>query len=346
MKKLVGLAALMMATSCATTPNVKYTTNSQALLDELTGASPGFVEKMPVPDGARIALFNLDGEMPEAANPSESVYDQLAIALAKRNVSVVERDSEALQASVLESWSETLPFRVSSPCQGECDQTTTTPAPPPPPPAPARNGPAIVIQTCGSSPCEAKDGATTCSTCKGPLIATSADDMLKIVNMLGKLDAPPPAPAPATTTKPGVNPGDVEGVPVAERGYADVFGRVQLPTWFKKDGSKIVAEQASATHVLGFRVLTLGSAIEDGETEEEIIRHTRIDLVLRLIRTSDGVVVWSDRVSAEKRETFPKAIVGKLKAAPFEFSKAQYAPDNKERGSGILGAGIGNLFGG
>jgi TolB-like protein len=347
MKKLVGIGALLWTVSCATTPNVSYTTNSQAIVDELTTHAPDFVDKMPVPDGARVAVFNLDGEMPEAANPTESVYDHLMIALAKRKVNVVERDSEGLQASVLESWSDSLPFRVSSPCQGECDSTTTTPAPPPPPPAPARNGPAIVIQTCGTSPCDAKDGATgTCPTCKGPLIATSADDMLKIVNLLGKLDAPPPAAGPTTTTKAGVNPGDVDGVPVAERGYADVFGRVQLPTWFKKDGGKIVAEQASATHVLGFRVLTLGTAIEDGETDDRIVRHTRVDLVLRLIRTSDGVVVWSDRVSTEKRENFPRAIAGKLKAAPFEFSKSQYAPESKDRGGGLLGGGIGNLFGG
>jgi hypothetical protein len=171
--------------------------------------------------------------------------------------------------------------------------------------------------------------------------------MLKIVNLLGRLDAPAPASAvTTTTTKPGVNAGAVEGVPVAERGYADVFGRVQLPTWFKKDGSKIVAEQASATHVLGFRVLTLGTAIEDGETDDRIVRHTRVDLVLRLIRANDGVVVWSDRVSTEKRENFPRAIAGKLKAAPFEFSKSQYAPESKAGGPGILGGGIGNLFGG
>jgi hypothetical protein len=350
MRELVGLAALMLATSCATSTNVKYTTNSQALVDELTASSSGFVEKIPVPDGARVALFNLDGEMPEAANPSESVYDHLAIALAKRSVNVVERDAEALQASVLESWSDTLPFRVSSPCQGECDQTTTIPPPPPAPPAPTRSGPAIVIQTCGSSTCDAKDakdGGGTCATCKAPLIATSADDMLKIVNLLGKLDAPPPGSAAATTTtKPGVNPGPVEGVPVAERGYADVFGHVQLPTWFKKDGGKIVAEQASATHVLGFRVLTLGTAIEGGEKEDEIVRHTRIDLVLRLIRTADGVVVWSDRVSADKRESFPSGMAGKLKSAPFEFSRSQYAPENKERGGGLLGGGISGLFGG
>jgi len=344
MKKLVGIAALLLATSCATTVSVKYTTNAQALVDEMTGATPGFVEKIPVPEGARVALFNLDGEMPEAANPTESVYDHLAIALAKRSVNVVERDAEALQASVLESWSDALPFRVSSPCQGECD--VTTPAPPAPAPAPARSGPAIVIQTCGSTPCDGKDGAGPCTTCKGPHVATSADDMLKIVDLLGKLDGPAASVAPAATTKPGVKAGAVVDVPVAERGYADVFGRVQLPTWFKKDGGKIVAEQASATHVLGFRVLTLGTAIVDGEKKDEVVRHTRIDLVLRLIRTSDGVIVWSDRVSTEKRENFPRGIVGQLKDAPFEFSKSQYAPASEDRGAGLLPRGIGNLFGG
>lgn len=349
---------------CASTSTVTYRTNSQVIVDELTKAAPTFVADAPIPEDARVALMNLDGRHPESANPSEAVYDHLAIALSKRGVFIVERDAEGLQASVLESWSTQLPFLVSAPCMGQCTKVEESEArararsnrdsngaaasapssggrgsgrsssrAPKAAPATSKAEPgfSLVIQTCSQSQCSTdnKDG---CRSCTEPMIATSAEDLVKIAKLLEIMR---PAKATGddsfvTITTAGVDPQPVAELPVEKRSYADIFGRVQLPSWFKKDGSKIVAEQASATHIMAFRVLTLGNTVEPGEAPEVVRRRTRIDLILRLIRTRDGVVVWSDRVNSEEVETFPRSMEPLLTRSPFRFAPSQFAPSSNE----------------
>ena len=347
---------------CASTPYDKYRNNAQVLLDELEKASPNFVADAPIPEDARVALLNLDGRLAQSENPSESVYDNLAIALSKRGVFIVERDAEGLAASVLESWNDRLPFVISSPCRGRCTETNDKAAPEKKRrdrdrdyrnTAPVRSkgkkksgadkaakeaaGPTLIIQTCAKNSCDADK--SDCNSCSEPLIATSAEDIMKINALLSSMYPENKDQDLVTTvTKVGEDPKPLNDMPVEQRSYSDVFGRVQLPSWFKKDGSKIVAEQSSATHIMAYRVLTLGTHIEP-DSDTTIRRQVRVDLILRLIRTKDGVVVWSNRVKSEDLETFPKAMEAQLKASPYRFFPSQFAPGSREEPLPLLPAG-------
>lgn len=344
---------MLLAAGCASTPYDKYRNNAQVILDELEKSAPNFVADAPIPEDARVALLNLDGRLAQSENPSESVYDHLAIALSKRGVFIVERDAEGLEASVLESWSDRLPFVVSSPCRGRCTEVDekddsdkkrkerdrdfrNTP------PIKTKGskkkssgegakdeaGPTLIIQTCAKNSCDANQAS--CNSCSEPLLATSAEDILKINNLLSTMYPEKEKEDLVTTvTKVGEDPKPLSELPVEKRSYSDVFGRVQLPSWFKKDGSKIVAEQSSATHIMAYRVLTLGTHIEP-DSDTTIRRQVRVDLILRLIRTKDGVVVWSNRVKSEDLETFPRAMEGRLKASPYRFFPSQFAPGSRE----------------
>lgn len=323
--KLVATAALLL--SACGHPYIRYTTNAQAIADEMQKASADFAKTVPVPDGARVAIVNLDGTLAEAGNPVQSVYDHLAIALSKKPALVVERDAQGLWASVLESWSDKLPFAVSSPCNGPCPVVSATPVPAVA--APAKGNATLTFQACSSAPC---DGKGECAACKSPMVGMSADDMLKIVEMMKKLDAGKEASGSAIVTAiPGAGALAMDSTQPAERNYRELFASVLLPTWFKKDGSKIVAEQASATHILGFRVLTYGAAIEAGSMKETIERTVRIDLILRLIRTADGAVIWSDRLTYEKKESFPDTLSHDLREDHYGFYPLQYAPHSAKK---------------
>ncbi len=149
MKRALLFALIAVTASACGAPAIKYTSNAQAIVEQMDKASEEFVRDIPLTATSRVAIVNLEGTMTEASSPSVPIYDMLAIALTRRKIPVVERDAEALYASVLESWSSRLPFRVTSPCGELCPV-----APPAAAPAPAKPaGPAatIIVQGCSSS---------------------------------------------------------------------------------------------------------------------------------------------------------------------------------------------------
>jgi hypothetical protein len=243
MKLSARLSALVLApafgVACAhTTPAPRPTvviSNAQAIADEMEKAIGAFIRNIQVPDGARVALMSLDGAEVAPGNVVSSVYDHLAIALAKERVTVVERDPQGIHASAQESWDPKIPFSV----------------------APA-----------GKS--------------KG-------------------------ASAPA---------GGPSG---ASRAAAMTFGATVTPTWVTKDGDRVATSQSSATHILAFRVLSYGATLTPNEDASLVDRRIRIDLVLRLIRTEDGIVTWSDRLTHETVEMHRSRYVPRLLSSVMEF---------------------------
>ncbi len=323
MRTLLCLVAAALVGSACGAPAVKYTPNSQALVEQMYKASTDFAREIPLTSASRVAIVNLEGRMTEASSPSVPIYDMLAIALSKRKIPVVERDAEALYASVLESWSSRLPFRVSSPCGKLCPDKPAAPAAAPAKPAPA---PTIVVQGCSTNCApDAKPGE--CKACNQPTLAAPAKDLVDIVQELARLRGEAEAEESAQAAAEASGPGDVNDVPTASRTYRDLFSEVILPGWFAADGSKIVANQASATHVLGYRALTYGTAVFKTMSDKTIRREVRIDMILRLIRVDDGVVEWSDRVTHTFEEQLPVEVQGALGDNPFAFSPAQYAPE-------------------
>ncbi|MFM2152680.1 MAG: hypothetical protein RL199_1115, partial [Pseudomonadota bacterium] len=115
------LTALVLApalgVACAHTAPVPRPTvvvsNAQAIADEMQKAIGAFIRNIQVPDGARVALMSLDGAEVAPGNVVSSVYDHLAIALAKERVTVVERDPQGMHASAQESWDPKIPFSVA-----------------------------------------------------------------------------------------------------------------------------------------------------------------------------------------------------------------------------------------
>jgi len=338
MKRVLLAAVLTVSVASCGAPVVKYTPNAQALVEQMYKASTDFVRDIPLTAASRVAIINLEGRMTEAASPSVPVYDMLAVALAKRKIPVVERDSEALYASVLESWSSRLPFRVTSPCGQLCSAkpataTAAAPVVKPAPAAKAGSGATIIVQGCSSS-CGEDVKPGECKSCKEPTVGTPAKDLIAIVQELSRLRAKseeeaakaaaPPPPAAAT---PGASLGDVNNIATESRNYRDLFSKIILPNWFAADGSKITTDQASATHLLAYRVLTYGTAVFKTINEASIRREVRIDLILRLIRVDDGVVEWSDRVFHTYDEQLPAELESALDESPYTFSPSQYVPD-------------------
>lgn len=250
---------------CAAPEYGRYQTNSLLLVDGLTNETPNFVANAPIPEDARVAVVNLNRRQAQYENPSESMYDHLVIALTRRGVFVVERDTEALYASVLEGWSDRLPFTVSSPCQGKCPKSAP-------------------LQGQGKDKTVSKQKLTV-----------------------------------------GEEPEPIAQDELDSLEYEHIFAGVNLPTWYQKNGDRITASQSAATHVLAYRVQTLGTHLEP-DSETALRRKTGIDIVLRLFRTKDGVVVWSERFHVENLDTHPKTLAKKLNASPFEFYGTQFSP--------------------
>jgi hypothetical protein len=323
MRAFLPVAAIALVASACGAPAIKYMPNSQALVEQMYKASTDFAREIPLTSASRVAIVNLEGRMTEASSPSVPIYDMLVIALSKRKIPVVERDAEALYASVLESWSSRLPFRVSSPCGKLCPATPVAPAAAVSAPALA---PTIIVQGCSTS-CGSDAAPGECKACNQPTLAAPAKDLVDIVQELARLRQEAEVKEAETSNASAASgPGDVNAVPTGARTYRDLFSEVILPGWFAADGSRIVANQASATHVLAYRALTYGTAVFKTMSDKTIRREVRIDLILRLIRVDEGVVEWSDRVSHRFEEQLPAEVQGALGDNPFAFSPSQYGP--------------------
>jgi len=323
------LAISALVVGCAATPLKKWTTNSQALVNVMAQGSGKFVAEISLDEGARVAVVNLEASMDPSAYPSTIVYDMLTMALVKKGIDVVERDLEGLYASVLEGWSDQLPFYVTSLCEGKCPCEGVCPEEDPC--GPDCPGPKPILPCCpaGQSPI-----VPSCTNC---VAATGA--------ALGAAAIPPVAiPVPA---KPASGDAAGEGLPpIAQAAtstrpdYADLF-ILDVPRWFARDGKRIVTDQSSATHVLGYRLIYYGTSIEPTEDDDIIKRITRADIVLRLINTKLGTVEWSDRIHYSRTDKFPEDARAQLSRKRFTYSAPQY-----QGKTGAAGGGLGGLFGG
>ena len=95
---------------------IKYTPNGMVLLDAMESGAADFVHDLQIGERDRVVIVDLDLSSPPGAYPSAIVYDMLAMALTERGVTVLERDTRAFYASVLEGASKRLPFQLSGPC--------------------------------------------------------------------------------------------------------------------------------------------------------------------------------------------------------------------------------------
>jgi len=326
---LVAISAL--AAGCAVTP-LKYTTNARALVDVMDQGSEKFVADINVDSAARVAVVNLESSMDPSGYPSTIVYDMLTMALTKRGVTVVERDQEGLYASVLEGWTDKLPFYVTNLCEGQCPCDSVCPAGDP----------------CGPNCPQPKPVLPCCPAGQSPIVPNCANCIAATGAAIGAAPIPP-VTMPSAPSLPGFGGGgdaDVGLPPIADAAtskrpdYADLF-ILDVPRWFARDGKRIVTEQFSATHILGYRLIYYGTSIEPTEEEDVIKRITRADIVLRLINTKFGTVEWSDRVRFSKVDKYPEDARGQLSRKRFTYTAPQY----KGKKGGIGGA-LGGLLGG
>jgi hypothetical protein len=126
----LAIAALCIGWSGCVSGPLKYTPNGLALLDVLEDRSNELLEDVQVGERDRVVIVDLDLSSAPGTYPSAIVYDMLAMALTKRGVTVLERDTRAFYASVLEGSSEKLPLQVGGPCTlAPIDEANTTAIP-------------------------------------------------------------------------------------------------------------------------------------------------------------------------------------------------------------------------
>ncbi len=327
----VLFAISALAAGCAVTP-LKYTTNARSLVDVMHQGSEKFVSDVELGDTARVAVVNLESSMDPSGYPSTIVYDMLTMALSKKGITVVERDQEGLYASVLEGWTDKLPFYVTNLCEGKCGCDGVCPEKDPCGPNCPQAKPVMPCCPAGQSPI-----VPTCTNCIAATGAAISPAAIPPVSM----PSAPKLPGKATAAAdPGLPP--IADAATSKRpDYADLF-ILDVPRWFKKDGKRIVTEQMSATHVLGYRLIYYGTSIEPTEEEDVIKRITRADIVLRLINTKFGTVEWSDRVKFSKVDRYPEDARAQLSRKRFSYTAPQY---KGKSGGGPLG-GLGGLLGG
>jgi hypothetical protein len=100
----------------------------------------------------------------------------------------------------------------------------------------------------------------------------------------------------------------------------DRITRVPLPR-----EPTLVNEILSATKLLQFRIIDI--SIREEPRDDDVLRHANVVLVLRLVDSRYGTVVWSGLVQDVVTDTIPSALAGALrKAGPDSPSKA--APDS------------------
>jgi len=328
----VVLAISALAAGCAVTP-LKYTTNARALVDVMDHGSEKFVSDISLDGRARVAVLNLEASMDPSGYPSTIVYDMLTMALTKKGITVVERDQEALYASVLEGWTDKLPFYVTNLCEGKCPCDGVCPEKDP----------------CGPNCPQPKPVLPCCPAGQSPIVPSCANCVAATGAAIGAAMIPPISmPAPPAMAARGGGKSDPGLPPIADAAtskrpdYADLF-ILDVPRWFSKDGKRIVTEQMSATHILGYRLIYYGTSIEPTEEEDVIKRITRADMVLRLINTKYGTVEWSDRVRFSKVDKYPEDARAQLSRKRFSYTAPQY---KGKSGGGGLGGVLGGLLGG
>ncbi len=331
MKSMIRLlmvaAVAALVAGCAATP-LKYTTNARALVDVMHQGSEKFVSEIELDGKARVSVLNLEASMDPSGYPSTIVYDMLAMALTKKGITVVERDQEGLYASVLEGWSNKLPFYVTNMCEGKCPCDGVCPEKDPC--GPDCPQPKPVLPCCPAGQTPIVPNCTNCVAATGAAVSAAAIppvSMPKAPKLAAKAPAAadpglPPMPEATTSKRPD---------------YADLF-ILDVPRWFTKDGKRIVTEQMSATHVLGYRLIYYGTSIEPTEDDDVIKRITRADLVLRLINTKYGTLEWSDRVKFSKVDKYPEDAKAQLSRKRFSYTAPQYK--GKSSG-GVLGGLLG-----
>jgi hypothetical protein len=100
----------------------------------------------------------------------------------------------------------------------------------------------------------------------------------------------------------------------------DRITRVPLPK-----PPTLVNEILTATKLLQFRIVDI--SIREEPRDDDILRHANVVLVLRLVDSRYGTVIWSGLVQDVVTDTIPSALAGELrKAGPNSPSKA--APDS------------------
>jgi len=100
----------------------------------------------------------------------------------------------------------------------------------------------------------------------------------------------------------------------------DRITRVPLPK-----APTLVNEILSATKLLQFRIIDI--SIREEPRDDDILRHANVVLVLRLVDSRYGTVIWSGLAQDVVTDTVPSALAGELrKAGPDSPSKA--VPDS------------------
>ena len=312
MKRMVSLLGLVFifvtVSACATAP-VKYRTNSRVLLDVMQEGATQFVDPISVGSSDTIAIVNLEGGMDESDYPSTVVYDMLSTALTKKGATVVERDLEGLAASVLENSMDKLIFHLSPLCDGPCPKAVAAEKP--------------VLPCCPS-------GTTPIPSCGGGCAGSAVAALPALpIGKKGKAAADGDAPAPLLAL-PGAKKAEKEVLPDWRNLLVS-----EIPRWFDRNGAKVVSQQDSATHVLGYRIHTYGVSIEPTEDKKVIRRRVRVDLQLRIIETKTGKLTWADRVSIGKSEKFPSDMRGLLSGPRYDYTTPQYSGSDKGKKGGL-----------
>ena len=87
----------------------------------------------------------------------------------------------------------------------------------------------------------------------------------------------------------------------------------------------LINEILTATKLLQFRIIDI--SVREEPRDNDVLRHANVVLVLRLVDSRYGTVIWSGLVQDVVTDTIPGALAGELrKAAPDSPSKA--APDS------------------
>tara|TARA_B100000683_G_scaffold271479_1_gene312673 strand:+ start:925 stop:1890 length:966 start_codon:yes stop_codon:yes gene_type:complete len=308
-KGTYGLAAgavtymALFAMGCATTRALPadYRETSQVLVDLLEKTSSEATKKIEVPSKRTVAIINLDGQDSESAHPSSVVYDMLSIGLTAQGVKVAERDREALYASIIESWSKRLPFYISPRCGNACSSSNDD------------------SQTVVQKKVTTEVAQCDCNGQKGGGCCGGLGQIKSITTEENKID---------------LQAGD-DGQRVREKdprefnSYREMLNN-GLRNYFDTNGKNIISKQDAADYVLGYRILYYGSAIEDTEDENEVRRVARVDIILRLIRTDDGMAVWSNRFKKFEYEVFHRDLKGELDKDRYTYHRPQLGAGEAE----------------
>jgi hypothetical protein len=105
-----------------------------------------------------------------------------------------------------------------------------------------------------------------------------------------------------------------------------------------KSSGRLTVEPTGATHQLAVRLLTLGATVKPSETDDKNLeRKIRVDLVARLVRQSDGAILWSDRVVQETVESLPRTWRQRLEPDEYAFTPLKPSPVREASSGGLFG---------